>query len=189
MSIYSNVTEQSMIILHKLAEQQKDQGALKIKNRVLKQTHDINLAEIILPITKKLHEIKKSTQTLGEIVKESNTPQPAIENTHTALPIKNEQIQPGVIYDTSLENTLNNMKNSFGFCNIDERDNGVNVWNGFLLKKVGGNKFKINENIYDMTPGTQKVLTDTSNIPMKKLNDQDREIFINFLESFDFENY
>ena len=36
MSIYSNVTEQDLIILRKLAEQQKNQRANKIKNRILK---------------------------------------------------------------------------------------------------------------------------------------------------------
>ena len=41
MSIYSNVTEQGLINLRKLAEQQKEQRTLKIKNRTLKQTHDI----------------------------------------------------------------------------------------------------------------------------------------------------
>ena len=33
MSIYSNITEQDMENLRKLAEQQKNQRALKIKNR------------------------------------------------------------------------------------------------------------------------------------------------------------
>ena len=41
MSIYSNVTEQDLDNLRKFAEQQKEQRALKIKNRTLKQTHDI----------------------------------------------------------------------------------------------------------------------------------------------------
>ena len=45
MSIYSNFNEQDLINLHKLAEEQKEQRALKIKNRILKQTHDIKLAE------------------------------------------------------------------------------------------------------------------------------------------------
>ena len=54
---------------------------------------------------------------------------------------------------------------------------------------MGGIKLKVIEKIYDITPGNQKILTDTSNIPMKKLNDQDIEIFINILESLDFENY
>ena len=44
MSIYSNVTEQDLIVLCKLAEQQKKR-AVKIKNRILKQTHDIKLGE------------------------------------------------------------------------------------------------------------------------------------------------
>ena len=52
MSFYSKVTEQDLNNLQKLAEQQKNQRALKIKNRILKQTHDINLAESLSPITK-----------------------------------------------------------------------------------------------------------------------------------------
>ena len=51
MSIYSNETEEDMINLRKLAAQQKEQRALKIKNRILKQTHDIKLAESLSPIT------------------------------------------------------------------------------------------------------------------------------------------
>ena len=33
------------------------------------------------------------------------------------------------------------------------------------------------------------MLTDSTNIPLKKLNDKDREIFTNILESLNFENY
>ena len=40
MSIYSNVTEKDLKNLRKLARQQKEQLALKIKNIILKQTHD-----------------------------------------------------------------------------------------------------------------------------------------------------
>ena len=39
--------------LCKLAEQQKNQRVLKIKSGILKQTHDIKLAESLSPITKK----------------------------------------------------------------------------------------------------------------------------------------
>ena len=53
MSIYSNVTEQDLIVLRKLAKQQKKQRALEMKNRILKQTHDIKLAESFSPITEK----------------------------------------------------------------------------------------------------------------------------------------
>ena len=62
MSIYSNVTEQDLIILRLLAEQQKNQQALKIKNRILKQTHDIKVAESLSPIIKKLEEINETTK-------------------------------------------------------------------------------------------------------------------------------
>ena len=109
MSIYSNVTEQDLINLRKLAEQQKNQRALKIKNRILKQTQVIKLAESLSPITKNL-EVKQSTQELGEVIKTSqpNTPQLRMENTPTThQPIENNE---GSIYDVQLENTLNNVK-------------------------------------------------------------------------------
>ena len=51
MSIYSNVTEQDvteqdLINLRKLANQQKAQRALKIKNKILKETHDKKISRI-----------------------------------------------------------------------------------------------------------------------------------------------
>ena len=62
MSIYSNVTEQDIIILRNLPGQQKNQRALKIKKkRILKQTQVIKLAENLSPITKKLDEVKETT--------------------------------------------------------------------------------------------------------------------------------
>ena len=48
MSIYCNVTEQDLINLRKLAEQQKKQPAEKNKNRILKQTHDVKLPESLI---------------------------------------------------------------------------------------------------------------------------------------------
>ena len=81
------------------------------------------------------------------------------------------------------------MKDSIGFFNTEERDNGDIIWNGFPVEKMGGDKLKISEKVYDLTPGIQKVLTEPSNIPMKKLNDQDRELFTNILEGVKFENY
>ena len=66
MSIYSNVTEQDLINLCKLAEQQKNERAQKIKIKILKETHDIKLAESLSPITKKLDEV-------GDIIKQANS--------------------------------------------------------------------------------------------------------------------
>ena len=137
-----------------------------------------------MPITKKLEEVKEFTGKLGEVIKKSQpeTPQLAIENTTTHKPIENNE---GVIYDVELENTLNNS----GFFNIEERNAGGIFWNGFPVEKLGGNKLKINEKLYNITPGIQKILTDKSNIPLKNLKHQDGEIFIKVLESLDFENY
>ena len=179
MSIYSNVTEQNLLNLRKLAEQQKNQLAEKIKNRILKQTHVIKLAETLSPITKKLDEVKVTTQKIGDVIKKSQTetPQLTIENTPNHQPIENNQdeTQPGVLYDVELEDTLKNMKNNIGFFIIEETNDGNLFWNGFPIEKTGSSKLKINKKIYNITPGIQKVLTDTTNIPIKKLNDQDRE--------------
>ena len=71
MSIYSNVTEQDLINLRKLAEQQKNQRALKVKIKNLKQTHDNKLAESLSLITDKLDEVKESTQEVGEVIKKT----------------------------------------------------------------------------------------------------------------------
>ena len=88
MSIYSNVTEKDLGYLRKLAYREKENKALKNKNRILKQTHNIKLAESSSPITKKLDEINKSTQEsinekldninentrrVGNIIKDSNS--------------------------------------------------------------------------------------------------------------------
>ena len=73
MSIYSSVTEQDLINLRKLAEQQKEQRALKIKNKLLKQTHDVKSAESLSPITKRIDKVNESTQKLGDVIKETNS--------------------------------------------------------------------------------------------------------------------
>ena len=54
---------------------------------------------------------------------------------------------------------------------------------------MGGNRLKVNDKIYEVTPGIQKLLTDTCNIPMKKINDKHRELIIIILKSLDFEGY
>ena len=89
MSIYSNVTEEDLINLHKLAEQQKNQRAFKFKNRILKQTHDIKLAESLSPITKKLDEIVKKSD-----VEDGNTQTLAMENTTTS-----QSLRDTIIYE------------------------------------------------------------------------------------------
>ena len=111
MSLYLNFTEQDLINLRNLAEQQKNQRFEKIKNRILKQTHDKKLAEMFSPITKKLDVFNESTKHLGEIVKKSdvedgNTQTPALEN---------------ITGSQSLRDTLSIMKRSQNFFNIVEK--------------------------------------------------------------------
>ena len=45
MIVLPNVTEQKMVNSAKLAEQQKNHRAPKVEKRILKQTHDVQLAE------------------------------------------------------------------------------------------------------------------------------------------------
>ena len=85
MSVSSNVTEQDLINLRKLAEQQKNERSLKIKNRILKRTHDIKLAESLSPITKKLDSIKKSIKKISNVINDSNSEN---ENNQNIVPVE-----------------------------------------------------------------------------------------------------
>ena len=69
-----------MNVLRKLTEQQKNQKALKIKNKIIKQTQDIKLAENLSPITTKLSEVIDKTKRLVELIKNFDV---ADENTQT----------------------------------------------------------------------------------------------------------
>ena len=93
-----------------------------------------------------------------------------------------------MIYDTKLENTLENPKKITGVFQTFEKPEHGWMWIGYLVKISSGTKVEINDKKYIITPGIQKVLTDTSNIHLKNLNDKDREIFKSILESLDFEN-
>ena len=136
MSIYSNVTEEDLINLRKLAEQQKEQRALKIRNKSLKQTQDKKLAESLSPITEKLDEVNKTTkESLSPITKQlakldkksevidGNTQTPAIENTNISR---------------SIFDTLAFMKTSKNFFKLTE-DGGKVYWNGEHIEPLGNN--------------------------------------------------
>ena len=187
MSIYPNVTEQDLINLHRLAEQQKEQQALKIKNRILKQTHDIKLAESLSHITKKLDEVKESTQEVSEIIRKNNTPQLAIENTHQPAientpapqPIENKE---GRVYDVEIENTLNKMKDNIGFSKTYHDPQRGWTMNNYPIKTLRGTKVKINENKYNISPGIRNVLVDKSYDTAKSMTDKDKVILRDILQ-------
>ena len=94
-----------------------------------------------------------------------------------------------MVYDVELENTLKNITGKTGFFKTYyDREHG-SMWNGYPVKISSGTEVEINGKKFNITPGFQKVLTETSNIPLKKLNDKDSEKFNNILEILNFENY
>ena len=170
MSISSNVTEQDLINLRKLAQQQKEQRALKIRNKILKQTHDIKLAESLSPITKKLDEVNKTTQEslspitqqLAKLDKKSkvidgNTQTPAIENTNISR---------------SLFDTLAFMKTSKNFFKLTEDDGGKVYWNGVYIEPLGESRIRIKDREHDICPDIQAYFTNT-------------KLTTNFLDNFE----
>ena len=190
MSIYSNVTEQDLDNLRKLAEQQKNERALKIRNKILKQTDDKKLADSLSPITEKLDkvrdDIKESTQNLGSVIKENNTPQIAIENTPTIQPAIENTPQPiednkGSVYSVELENTLNKMVDNTGFFKTHFDQQRGWVMNNIPIKSPGGTKIQIYENEYDLTKGIRNVLTKKTYNSTKSLNNNEKVVLRDFL--------
>ena len=203
MSIYSNVTEQDLDNLRKLAQQQKDQRAEKIKNRILKQTHDVKLAESLSPITKRLDLVENNKgEKIGELIKKSETPAientqtqpetPATENTQTqpeTPAIENIQTQPGVLYEVSLENTLTNMKDKEkGFFKITE-ENGQRYWNGKPVNISGDSRIEIDGINFNLTPDLQNVFTDTTGKSLEKLNKKENRTYKKLLDTLNYKNY
>ena len=62
-----------MVNLRRLSERKKEQRAFKMKNRHLKQNHDVKLAKKLTPITEKIDEVEETTQKVGVIIKDSNS--------------------------------------------------------------------------------------------------------------------
>ena len=168
MSIYSNVTERDLINLRKLAQQQKNQRAEKIKNRILKQTHDIKLAESLSPITKKLEEINKSTKKIGEVVKGSNSEN---ENNQEIVPVEieseDENIQTNLralpnssMFSDQMTKTLGRLMSSANSLKIISTPSGATIF-GVPVYTLGGDRIQIKDNIYDLTPEIYKALSYT----------------------------
>ena len=140
MSIYSNVTKQDLINLRKLAEQQKEQQALKIQNKILKQTHNVKLAESLSPITKKLDEVNKSTQQFFlPISNKLDTINKSTQKAGDIVKESNSEIIPSILsQDTfkSLAEAHNSLK-----INKDEDDNMKIL--GVPIKFLGGDKIQV----------------------------------------------
>ena len=152
MSIYSNVTEQDLINLRKLAEQQKNQRAEKIKNRILKQTHDVKLAESLSPITKKLDEVNKSTQeSLSPITKKLDTINESVKESNS----KNNKetiVTPSIL----LRDTFNSLSEAHNSLKLNQDKDGNMSILGVSIKSLGGDKIQVYDNIYEFTPEIHK---------------------------------
>ena len=179
MSIYSNVTEQDLVILRKLAEQQKNQRDLKIKNRILKQTLDIRLAESLTLITKKLEEVNKSTKKLGDVLKESKFEN---ENYEEIVPVEidsdnsegdNKRALPNSsILSELMPNTLGSLLSSYNSLRIKPSPYGPTIL-GVPIYTLGGDKLRIRDNVYELKAEIYKALSCTgyTGKTMKKEND------------------
>ena len=133
----------------------KNSDLLKIKNKILKQTHDIKLAESLSPLTKKLDEVNKTTQELGDVINNSkpDTPELAITNTQTPA-IENTTISK------SLRDTLSFMKTCKNFFKLEQDGNEV-FWNKTPINALGENRISINDREFDIKPNIQAYFTDT----------------------------
>ena len=180
MSIYSNVTEKDLDNLRKLAQQQKEQRALKIKNRILKQTHDKKLAESLSPITKKLEEVKKSTKKVGDILKESNSEN---ENNQEIVPVEieseDENIETNLralpnssMFSDHMTKTLGRLMSSLNSLKIIASPSGPTIL-GVPIYTLGGDRIQIKDNIYDLTPEIYKALSDTGYTGKTMKNESD----------------
>ena len=147
MSIYSNVTEQDLINLRKLAQQRKEQRAERIKNRILKQTHDIKIPESLSPITKKLDEVNKSSQKVGDIIKESNSK------------IDLKSLPNSSRFSNSMLQMLGSVMNSRNFSKITQDNLGQANILGFRIPISESDTIKTIKKIYDLIPEIYKVLT------------------------------
>ena len=150
MSIYSNVTEKDLENLRKLADQQKEQRALKIKNRILKQTHDIKLAESLSPITKKLDTINDSTKQTTDTIKESNS-----KDKIKSLPNSSK-------FSNSIRQMIGSLMNSRNSLKITQDELGRANILGVPIQISEDDTMKINETVYELTPEIYKALTYTT---------------------------
>ena len=178
MSIYSNVTEQDLIKLRKLAEQQKEQRALKIKNRILKQTHDIKLAETLSPITKKLDEVNQATKNLREVTKESNS-----ENNQEIISVEidseDENIQTNIktppnssIFSELMTKTIGSLMSSSNSLRIKPSPSDATIL-GVPITTLGGDKLRIRDTDHKLTPETYKALSYTGYTGKTMKNEND----------------
>ena len=170
MCLYSNITEQDLVNLRKLAEQQKNERAQKIKNRILKQTHDVKLAENLSPITKKVYTINENTKEIGEVINETNS-----KVDIKALPNSSK-------FSNSMRQMIGSLMNSRNSLKITQDESGRANILGVPIQ-ISGDIIKINENVYELTPEIYKALTYTTYTGNTKKDENDTLMMYNIIRN------
>ena len=187
MSIYSNVTEQDLINVRKLAEKQKNQRAIKIKNRILEKTHDKKLAESLSPLTKRLDSIENNKgEKIGDLIKKSESETPAIENNQTILQNSESQTPAidNITTSQSLRDTLAYMKKSKNFFKLEQEGERV-FWNKTPVIPQGENRVSIKGKEFDINPNIQNYFTKTY-LTTKRMNNKDKSTVYDILKNTGF---
>ena len=184
MSIYSNVTERDLENLRKLATQQKNQRAEKIKNRILKQTHDIKLAESLSPITKKLDEVNKSTQeSLSPINEKLDTINESTQKVGDIIKESNDETNKEKIItpSTLLQNTFESLTETSTSLKLNQDKNGNFSILGTNITPLGGDKIQVYDNIYEFNPQIHLAISKSSYTGKSMKNENDRITLYKFL--------
>ena len=99
-------------------------------------------------------------------------------------------MQPGVLYDVELENTLTNMaKNEKGFLKIREGKDGQRYWNGLPIQTPHDSIVEVEGKKFNITPNLQNVFTDTTGDSLKNLTKTENKTYKKLLQTLDYENY
>ena len=99
----------------------------------------------------------------------------AIENTQPHQSIENNE---GVIYNVEIENTIKNMeKDKTGFFKTHHGPQRGWMFNDYPIEMSGRTEVEINDNKYNITPGLQKVFTDTTYDAAKSMKDTEKLVF------------
>ena len=157
-----------MISLRKLAEQQKEHRALKLKNRILKQTHDKKLAEPLSPITKNLDTINKPTKKLGDILIESSSETEKnrdivlveFESEDKKIQTNLRALPNSSVFSESMAKTLGGLMSSPNSLQIKPSSSGATIL-GVPIYTPGGDQLRIRDNVYDFTPEVYENLSFT----------------------------
>ena len=99
-------------------------------------------------------------------------------------------MQPGVLYDVELENTLTNMaKNEKGFFKIKEGKDRQRYWNGIPIQTPRDSIVEVEGKKFNITPNLQNVFTDTTGKSLKNITKTENKTYKKLLQTLNYENY